>query len=140
MPSKKIPNPRQEDGTQCVIVLQVLRPDHPKPWTRREIKRKLSDIDQDAVSIALERLHEQGVIRIVGNQIEASPWARHLDDLGFTSTNIYDPSTNQRCEHRLNPPTWGGSLLATRPSAGGTIQSQRAPMKGKSIHLTALSR
>jgi hypothetical protein len=83
MPSKKVPNPRQEDGTQCVIVLQVLRDDHPEPWTRREIKRKLADIDQDAVGVALERLHEQGVIRIIGNQIEASPCARHLDALGF---------------------------------------------------------
>ncbi len=80
--TRRPPNPRQEDGTQCVIVLQVLRDDHPQ-WTRAQIKRKLADIDQDAVAVALERLHEQGVIRIEGNQIEASPCARHLDDLGF---------------------------------------------------------
>jgi uncharacterized protein (DUF111 family) len=83
MPSKKVPNPRQEEGTQCVVVLQVLRNDHPQPWTRREIESNLADVDPDAIGIALERLHEQGVIRVIGNLIGASPCARHLDALGF---------------------------------------------------------
>jgi hypothetical protein len=77
------PNPRQEEGTQCVVVLQVLRNDHPEPWTHEEIERNLADIDPDAIGIALERLHEQGVVNIEGKQITASACARHLDALGF---------------------------------------------------------
>jgi hypothetical protein len=77
------PNPRQEDGTQCVVVLQVLRDDHPKPWTRKEIERELHDVDPDAIGVALERLREQGVVNVEGGRFSASPCARHLDALGF---------------------------------------------------------
>jgi hypothetical protein len=85
MPDEQTTHARRHEfkKAQRVIVLQVLRDDHPKPWTHKEIERKLADIDPDAIGVALERLHEQGVVRIKGNQIEASPCARHLDDLGF---------------------------------------------------------
>jgi hypothetical protein len=82
MPSQRIA-PRQEEGTQCVLVLQVLRGDHEQSWTRAELERELHDVDPDAITVALTRLSEQGVVRIEGDQIEASPCARHLDALAF---------------------------------------------------------
>jgi hypothetical protein len=81
--TRRPPNPRQEAGTQCVVLLQVLRDDHPKPWTRKQIERNLADVDPDAIGVALERLHEQGVVNVEDEQITASACARHLDDLGF---------------------------------------------------------
>ncbi len=76
-------NPRQEEGTQCVVVLQVLRKDHPEAWTAAEIERELQDVDPEAIGVALERLREQGVVHREGEQLAASPCARHLDALGF---------------------------------------------------------
>jgi hypothetical protein len=77
------PNPRQEESTQCVVVLQVLRSDHELPWSREELERELHDVDPDAIGVALERLEEQGVVLREGEQLWASPCARHLDALGF---------------------------------------------------------
>jgi hypothetical protein len=82
MPDERI-DPRQEESTQCVIVLQVLRSDHELPWSRQEIERELHDVDPDAIGVALERLEEQGVVLREGEQLRASPCARHLDVLGF---------------------------------------------------------
>jgi hypothetical protein len=76
-------NPRQEEGTQCVVVLQVLRKDHPEPWTAAEIECELHDVDPEAIGVALERLREQGVVHMGGEQLAASPCARHLDALAF---------------------------------------------------------
>ncbi len=82
MPDERI-NPRQEEGTQCVVVLQVLRSDHELRWSRQEIEHELHDVDPDAIGVALERLAEQGVVHCEGEQVWASPCARHLDTLGF---------------------------------------------------------
>jgi hypothetical protein len=82
MPSRPI-YPLQEGGTQCLVVLQILRDDHEQPWTLAEIQRELVNVDRAAVAVSIERLHEQGVLRIDGKHITASPCARHLDGLGF---------------------------------------------------------
>ncbi len=76
-------DPLQEDGTQCLVVLQVLRDDYPEPWTRAELDRELYDVDEAAIGVALERLREQGVVHAEGEQVSASQCARHLDALGF---------------------------------------------------------
>jgi hypothetical protein len=76
-------DPFQEEGTQCLVVLQVLRDDHKPPWSREEIEQELADVDPEAIGVALERLEEQGVVTRDGEQIQASPCARHLDALGF---------------------------------------------------------
>jgi DNA-binding HxlR family transcriptional regulator len=81
--TRRPPDPLQEDGTQCVVVLQVLRDDHPQPWTLADLDRELVDVDPDAIAVALDRLAEQGVVVRKGEQITVSPCARHLDDLGF---------------------------------------------------------
>jgi hypothetical protein len=82
MPDEPI-YPLQEAETQCVVTLQVLRDDHPQPWTHGEIESVLHDVDPDAIGVALERLKEQGVVNVEGEQITPSACARHLDALGF---------------------------------------------------------
>ena len=68
-------NPLQEDGTQCLVVLQVLGDDHEPRWTRVELKHELYDVDPAAITVALEHLAEQGVVRREGEQIQASACA-----------------------------------------------------------------
>ena len=82
MPGQRI-DPLEHDRTQRPVVLQLLRDDHDPKWTRVELDKKLDDIDPDAITIALERLQEQGVVHADGEQLAASPCARHLDALGF---------------------------------------------------------
>jgi hypothetical protein len=82
MPSEPV-DPFQEDGTQCVVILQILRDDHEQPWTLAEIEHALADVDPDAIVVALARLEEQGVVLREGEHISASPCAQHLDALGF---------------------------------------------------------
>lgn len=84
MPDQPI-DPLQEEGTQRLVVLQLLRDDHEQPWTRAELDKELYDLDPDAITIALERLQEQGVVQVDGEQLSASACARHLDALGFIS-------------------------------------------------------
>lgn len=82
MPDQPI-DPLQEEGTQHVIVLQLLREEHPQHWTRAELQAELEDIAPDAIAVAIERLQEQGVVRVDGEQLRACACARHLDALGF---------------------------------------------------------
>lgn len=82
MPDERI-NPLQEDGTQFVVVLQLLRGDRELRWSRQEIEHELHDVDPEAIGVALVRLEEQGVVHREGEQVWASPCARHLDALGF---------------------------------------------------------
>ncbi len=76
-------DPLEQDGTQCLVVLQMLRDDHKPRWTHAELEHELYDVDPAAITVALERLAEQGVVHLEGEQIEVSPCARHLDALGF---------------------------------------------------------
>jgi hypothetical protein len=82
MPAERI-DPLQEEDTQCVVVLQVLREDHELRWSRRELERELHDVDPAAIGVALERLREQGVVHVEAELVWASTCARHLDALGF---------------------------------------------------------
>jgi hypothetical protein len=78
----KRPNKRKDVKlAQRGIATQVLRDDHPKPWTRAELERALSDLDPQTVRDALDRMHEAGAVVIVGELVEASRCARHLDAL-----------------------------------------------------------
>jgi hypothetical protein len=82
MPDQPI-DPLQEMETQRVVVLEVLSSDHPQPWTRAEIEGVLHDVDPNAIAVALERLAEQGVVNVEGEQITPSACAWHLDALDF---------------------------------------------------------
>jgi hypothetical protein len=84
MPDQPI-DPLQEHETQHIIVLQLLREEHPQHWTRSELQAELDDISPDAIAVAIERLHEQGVVHVDGEQLRACACARHLDTLGFIS-------------------------------------------------------
>lgn len=61
----------------------MLRDDHKPCWTRAELEHELYDVDPTAITVALERLAEQGVVQPEGEQIRASSCARHLDALRF---------------------------------------------------------
>jgi Fe2+ or Zn2+ uptake regulation protein len=76
-------DPLEEEGTQRVVVLQLLRDDHASRWSRAELERELDDADPATIGVALERLSEQGIVRVEGEHTWASPCARHLDALGL---------------------------------------------------------
>jgi hypothetical protein len=82
MPNQPI-DPLQEQETQHILLLQLLRKDHPPSWRRAELARELYDVDPDAISVALERLREQGVVHPEGEHVSASACARHLDALNL---------------------------------------------------------
>jgi hypothetical protein len=68
------------------IVLQVLRDDHPKPWTRAELEWQLSDFLPEEVEAAVEDLAAEGVLTVSDDDaIRASLCARSLDALGLVS-------------------------------------------------------
>jgi hypothetical protein len=75
--------PLEQDGVQCLVVLQLLRDDRPLRWLRGELERELYDIDPAAIGVALERLREQSVVCAEDERVWASACARHLDALGF---------------------------------------------------------
>lgn len=82
MPNEHV-DPLERGGTQCLVVLQLLRDDHAPHWPRGELERELYDVDPEAIGVALERLREQGVVHAEGERVWASACARHLDALGF---------------------------------------------------------
>jgi DNA-binding HxlR family transcriptional regulator len=66
------------------IVLQLLRDDHDKQWSRTELQTRLNDVEPAALASALERLEQQGVVLVrSADAILASPCARHIDALGL---------------------------------------------------------
>jgi hypothetical protein len=81
--AKQRVDPLEQEGTQCLVVLQLLRNDHEPRWSRGELERELYDVDPTAIGIALERLGEQGVLHREGERVWPSACARHLDALGF---------------------------------------------------------
>ncbi len=82
MPGERV-DPLEQEGTQCLVVLQLLRNDHALHWTRGELERELYDVDPKAIGVALKRLREQGVVHGNGERVWASACARHLDAMGF---------------------------------------------------------
>ncbi len=76
-------DPLEQDGTQCLVVLQLLRDDRTPHWSRGELELELYDVDPRAIGVALERLREQGVVHGDGERVWASACALHLDALGF---------------------------------------------------------
>jgi hypothetical protein len=78
-------------GLERAIVLQLLRDDHERMWSRAQLASELSselDADesesgQQALEDALRRLERDGVIGISEQQAWASGAARRLDELGL---------------------------------------------------------
>jgi DNA-binding transcriptional ArsR family regulator len=82
MPEEQV-DPLEQDGTQFLVVLQLLRDDHPLRWSRGELERELCDVDPATIGVALERLREHGVVLAEDERVWASACVRHLDTLGF---------------------------------------------------------
>ena len=76
---------KDDEIAERAIVLQVLRDDRDERWARAELEGEIYDIEPLAISEALERLREAGVVHLAGEQVWASRCARHLDLLGMVS-------------------------------------------------------
>lgn len=64
------------------LVLQLLRDDHDKRWSRTELQASLDNIELSALTGALERLERHGVVVAPSDHaVLASPCARRLDEL-----------------------------------------------------------
>jgi hypothetical protein len=82
MPEERV-DPLEQEGTQFLVLLQLLRDDHPLRWSRGELERELHEINPATIGIALERLSEHGVVLAEDERVWASTCVRHLDALGF---------------------------------------------------------
>jgi len=77
---------KDEEIAQRAVVLQVLRDDHDARWSRAELEREIYDIEPLAISDALERLSQEGIVHLLtGELVLASRCALHLDNLGMVS-------------------------------------------------------
>jgi DNA-binding HxlR family transcriptional regulator len=76
---------KDNEIAERAIVLQVLRDDHDERWSRAELEREIYDIEPMALSEAVERLCEEGVVQTLGQLVCASRCAWHLDELGMVS-------------------------------------------------------
>lgn len=69
------------ERVERVIVLQLLRDDHPEQWLREEIAREFTDVTPGALDAALLHLERRGVVRRSGDLCWASRAIRRLDEL-----------------------------------------------------------
>jgi hypothetical protein len=78
-----------EVALERAIVLQLLRDDRERMWSRVQLKTELeaeeSKIDQETVEEALRRLHGEGVLGLSEEAAWASSATRALDELGLIS-------------------------------------------------------
>lgn len=63
---------KDEEIAQRAVVLQVLRDDHDAPWSRAELEREIYDIEPLAISDALERLSQEGIVHLACALVLAS--------------------------------------------------------------------
>jgi hypothetical protein len=73
---------RTESGLERAIVLQLLRDDHPRPWSPEELCSEVR-ADPGAVERAVRRLGADGVLCRAGKEVSAARAARRLDELGL---------------------------------------------------------
>ena len=82
---------RGADGTglERAIVLQLLRDDRERMWSRAGLRIELdagrSEVGEEAFEQALQRLAGEGVLGISDEAVWASNAARALDELGLIS-------------------------------------------------------
>jgi len=74
-----------QEIAERAVVLQVLRDDHDERWSRAELEREIYDIEPLAISDAVERLRQEGVVHTTGELVWASCCAWRLDALGMVS-------------------------------------------------------
>ena len=77
-------NKVRDELDRCVeraVVLQLLRDDHARSWSRAELGRKLADVEQDVLDDAVASLAATGVVRTEDDALWASDAVRCLDEL-----------------------------------------------------------
>ncbi|MGH2904693.1 MAG: hypothetical protein ACRDK7_14085 [Solirubrobacteraceae bacterium] len=77
-----------EDTTlERAIVLQLLRDDHERKWSRAQLTIALEagggELDREAIDEAVRRLGRDGVLGCTERELWASDAARRLDELGL---------------------------------------------------------
>jgi DNA-binding HxlR family transcriptional regulator len=71
------------ETAERAVVLHLLRDDHDERWSRAELQAAVSDLEPSALTSALERLEQHGVVARLDEYVLASRCSRHLDDLGL---------------------------------------------------------
>jgi hypothetical protein len=79
--SKQVPP--GDEGTERVVLFQLLRDDHSVRWTRVGLARALYDVDRTAIREAVVSLAAVGAVIPDGKHLQASPCAWRLDALGM---------------------------------------------------------
>jgi hypothetical protein len=77
--------PRAADDARLerAIILQLLREDHERMWSRGQLMTELESDRSELVEQALRRLEREGVLGISEQAAWASSAARRLDELGL---------------------------------------------------------
>jgi Fe2+ or Zn2+ uptake regulation protein len=74
-----------EETLERAIVLQLLRDDHERKWSRAQLALELqadgAEIDREAVDEAVSRLEREGVLGATEQEVWASTAAWRLDEL-----------------------------------------------------------
>jgi hypothetical protein len=79
--SKQVPP--GDEGTERVVLYQLLRDDHPVRWTRVGLERALYDVDRTAIREAVASLAVVGGVILNGKHVQASACAWRIDALGM---------------------------------------------------------
>jgi hypothetical protein len=66
---------------QRAIVLQLLRDDHDRLWTREELRDEIPDISRHMFDLSIELLEDDACIALEADGLCASTSVRHLDEL-----------------------------------------------------------
>jgi hypothetical protein len=70
-------------GLERAIILQLLRDDHERMWSREQLTAELALDRSQVIEQALGRLEKEGVIGASEEAVWASSAARRLDELGL---------------------------------------------------------
>jgi signal transduction histidine kinase len=85
----KRPRAADDTGLERAIVLQLLRDDRERMWSRAQLERELeadrAEVGREAVAQALRRLQGEGVLGATEESAWASNATRALDELGLIS-------------------------------------------------------
>jgi hypothetical protein len=70
-------------GLERAIILQLLRDDHERMWSREQLSAELALDRSVVIEETLRRLQKEGVIGASAEAVWASSAARRLDELGL---------------------------------------------------------
>lgn len=70
-------------GLERAIILQLLRDDHERMWSREQLSAELASDRAEVIEEALGRLEKEGVVGVSDQAVWASSAARRLDVLGL---------------------------------------------------------